>query len=368
MGKKSDLEQLKEIFNQFDADTIAFAMNELQEGAHCCKSYKDFDDPGPEVEVGAESRVAIEDMAYLERIIAESNLLPVHYLEEGAAVQRAVARVTLKESYSGLPAGSGWATGFLVSPSLFMTNNHVIPSESFARKVGMQFNYQLDYNGVPQTVEEYSTNPDDVFYTNASLDFTIVRLNRRCRWIFKKLLSEHEDLYYGEQDVNYPASEYTPDPFGPLPPRPIPPLPRAPFQPIPRPIPFPRLGRVCTTPGQKWGYIRLNNSISFATRQHVNIIQHPSGRRKEVALQKNTITNIYTNRLRYETDTEPGSSGSPVFNNAWDLITIHHAGGERRNGVWINNEGMRMDKIIANLRSHYGGTTTGSQILSELGI
>jgi V8-like Glu-specific endopeptidase len=106
----------------------------------------------------------------------------------------------------------------------------------------------------------------------------------------------------------------------------------------------------------------------MAVGQHVNIIQHPRGRRKEVSLQKNTITNVYQNRIRYTTDTEPGSSGSIVCNNAWDLIAIHHAGGLNQNGVWINNEGMRIDKIVANLKSHFSSSPVGNKILKELGI
>jgi V8-like Glu-specific endopeptidase len=39
--------------------------------------------------------------------------------------------------------------------------------------------------------------------------------------------------------------------------------------------------------------------------------------------------------------TIPGSSGSPVFNDAWKVIAIHHAGGEL-----ISNE--RGDRMFAN--------------------
>ncbi len=340
-NKKTDLEQLKGILKQFDPDTIQQAL----EGDPCRKSCKDFDDPGPEVKVGSESHVALEEIAYMERIIQESNLLPVHFLEEGAVVQRAVARVTRD--------GLAWATGFLVSPSLFLTNNHVIPSEAFARTVAMQFNYQLDYMGNPQTAEVYTTDPDDVFYTNASLDFTLVRLNQRCRWVW--VLAR--DLWRTSM-----ARETEEDVYG---------LKRVGLQPIPvirdwviRPP------RVCTVAGESWGYLRLPSSITYALGEHLNIVQHPRGRRKEVALQKNNITNIYTSRIRYTTDTDPGSSGSPVFNNQWDLIAIHHAAGEWDSATlaWLSNEGMRMDKIVADLRSHYGGTATGAQILTELGI
>ena len=346
VDKKTDLEQLKGILEQFDQKTIQQAVEGLLEGAPCRKSYKDFDDPGPEVRVGSESHVTLEEIAYLERIIQESNLLPVHFLEEGAVVQRAVARVTKD--------GSGWGTGFLVSPSLFMTNNHVIPNEAFALRCAMQFNFQLDYMGNPQTVDAYTPDPDDVFYTNSSLDFTLIRLNPHCHPVYIKVRDLWRTRIGGEAEEDVLERLTLMQPV-------------AAAQPLLRD----RLLRmVCIAAGGSWGYLRLPSSITYAVGEHLNIVQHPQARRKEVALQKNNITNIYTNRIRYTTDTEPGSSGSPVFNNQWDLVVIHHAAGEWDSaaGEWLSNEGMRMDKIVADLRSHYGGTPTGDQILTELGI
>lgn len=345
VSKKTDLEQLKGILEQFDQKTIQQAVEGLLEGVPCRKSYKDFDDPGPEVKVGSESRVNLEEIAYLEQIIQESNLLPVHFLEEGAVVQRAVARVTKD--------GSGWGTGFLVSPSLFMTNNHVIDTAAFALRCAMQFNFQLDYMGNPQTVDAYTPDPDDVFYTNPSLDFTLIRLNQHCHMVYRRF----GDLWrtrIGETEEDVLERLPTMQPVA-----------------VAQPLLRDRLLRmVCVAAGESWGYLQLPPSITYAVGEHLNIVQHPQARRKEVALQKNNITNIYTNRIRYTTDTEPGSSGSPVFNNQWDLVAIHHAAGEwdPATGLWLSNEGMRMDKIVADLRSHYGGTATGAQILTELGI
>jgi endonuclease G len=98
------------------------------------------------------------------------------------------------------------------------------------------------------------------------------------------------------------------------------------------------------------------------------VIQHPQARSKEVALHDNEITTIFASAIRYRTDTEPGSSGSPVFDNEWELIALHHAGGDFQNGQWLNNEGMRIDMIIDDLQNHYRGTPAGQAILNELGI
>lgn len=365
--EKSDLEQLRGILGQFSEETITRAVRDYVEDDICQKSYKDFEDPGPEVEVGEESRIDFGDMSDLERLIAEKNFLPVHFLEEGAVVQKAVARVVRTSS------GSGWGTGFMVSPTLFMTNNHVIPSQAFARSVSMQFNYQLDYSGTPQSVDAYTPDPDSVFYTNAPLDFTLVKLNPRCKFVISSTRTATPATLVREADF---AEDDDEEEAGLLF--------EAPYRATARrsvAVSRSRIGRyrrLCIPAGQKWGYLQLTDAISYAgpgganhpLGQHVNVIQHPRGRRKEVALQRNNLKNIYATRIRYTSDTEPGSSGSPVFNNHWDLIAIHHAAGEwdPNAGAWVSNEGMRMDKIIADLRSHYAGTTTGDQILSELGI
>lgn len=385
--KEINLEEMKKkLLKDFSLIKLQETLQEYTGGTFLQKSYKDFDYPDEkeEVKIGTESRVPLEEKATMERIIpTEYNLLPVHFLEEGAHVQRGVGRVTLIESHAGLPAGSGWATGFLVSPSLFLTNNHVIWDKEFAKKVEIQFNYQLDFNGNPQAVDTYTTNPDDVFYTNATLDFTILRLNPHCRYLYP-LDPVGPPYIFPREAMHQSIIEYTPHPGFPDPippgPDPLPPGPQPPtLDPrVVRDIGLIRdIGRtfqprkVCYTAGHSWGFIQLRDNMTFTTPQHVNIIQHPQGRHKEVALQENHLTHIYSTRVRYTTDTEPGSSGSPVFDNSWDLISIHHAAGERhatQPNTWINNEGMRIDIIVADLRNHFGGTARGDRILQELGI
>jgi hypothetical protein len=80
---------------------------------------------------------------------------------------------------------------------------------------------------------------------------------------------------------------------------------------------------------------------------------------------------IYENAVRYRTDTEPGSSGSPIFDSEWEIIGIHHAGGDRdpqNLSVWLNNKGIRIDKIIADIRESFGREPGGHAILNELGL
>jgi len=58
--------------------------------------------------------------------------------------------------------------------------------------------------------------------------------------------------------------------------------------------------------------------------------------------------------LHYRAPTEPCSSGSPIFNEQWKLIRIHHAGGEaiRRldgTGTYAANEGIWIESIRKDL-------------------
>jgi hypothetical protein len=69
----------------------------------------------------------------------------------------------------------------------------------------------------------------------------------------------------------------------------------------------------------------LRDSLVVVPSDLVNIIQHPRGRPKEVALQDNRVARVDNVIVQYSCDTEPGSSGSPVFNNQWNLVALHHA-------------------------------------------
>ena len=67
--------------------------------------------------------------------------------------------------------------------------------------------------------------------------------------------------------------------------------------------------------------------MHVAVDETVTIIQHPRGRPKEIALRENRVVRADGVVLQYACDTEPGSSGSPVFNDQWKpvAISVHHA-------------------------------------------
>src|SRR6185436_19776872 len=57
------------------------------------------------------------------------------------------------------------------------------------------------------------------------------------------------------------------------------------------------------------------------------IIGHPDGRDLEIALQDNHLIAYNEHLLHYRTPTEPGNSGSPVFEHEdWRVVALHHRG------------------------------------------
>lgn len=105
------------------------------------------------------------------------------------------------------------------------------------------------------------------------------------------------------------------------------------------------------------------DSLIIMPSEYVNIIQHPRGRPKEVALQDSRVVKVDNVVVQYSCDTEPGSSGSPVFNNQWRLVALHHAsvatgpgqGGRTvagaAPGARFLNEGIRLSAIAIWLES-----------------
>ena len=118
---------------------------------------------------------------------------------------------------------------------------------------------------------------------------------------------------------------------------------------------------------QRFGYLPLLSNLGKALEgEWLTILQHPGGQRKQVAARENRLLKRTDTLLWYSTDTLGGSSGSPVTNNDWFVVALHHAGiPVRRDGKiqaldgadwdgndesqihWEANEGIRAS-VIAN--------------------
>jgi V8-like Glu-specific endopeptidase len=78
-----------------------------------------------------------------------------------------------------------------------------------------------------------------------------------------------------------------------------------------------------------------------------------TGQPKQLAIVDNQVAYSDERIAQYLTDTLPGSSGAPVFNDAWELVAIHHSGGwipePNSSSTHFRNEGIRIPAILRDL-------------------
>lgn len=112
--------------------------------------------------------------------------------------------------------------------------------------------------------------------------------------------------------------------------------------------------RIQGNANEEWGFLPLKPAI-VEVDDWVNIIQHPSGGPKQIALYHNVVAYADATRVQYLTDTLPGSSGSPVFNSDWDVVALHHAARNFQEGSnskqrFVRNEGIAINAVIGGLQ------------------
>lgn len=171
------------------------------------------------------------------------DFLPVSFFAVGRAASRSVARVAFR---NGDPQG----TGFMVSPRLFLTNQHVINDASHAKSFVLEFENELDAKKAKRRITRF--NIDTTFFLadpEDDLDFALMAVG-------SKIDGPRELADFG---------------FLPL----------------------------------------FDTPDKHIKGAFVNVIQHPDGRPKETVVRENRIVHRTATTLIYGSDTLPGSSGSP---------------------------------------------------------
>ncbi len=111
-----------------------------------------------------------DDELSLERVIGENTLRHLYYLRQALVVAESVVRIDI----NGQPNG----TGFLVAPGIVMTCNHVIPNAQQASRAAARF---FEEQPDPSTTEPprraVIVKVEEMLYTNAKLDFTLLKLH-----------------------------------------------------------------------------------------------------------------------------------------------------------------------------------------------
>lgn len=220
---------------------------------------------------------------YQEKIIGENTLRHIFFLDLAVEASRSVVHLCVTKSNGKLSYG----TGFLITPCLLITNNHVIASSTEAHQTEYSFNYQLGRDGRLLDTVPAQVMPSGLFYTNPDLDYTVTQL--------------------------------------------------------------------ADNPGNVFGSLKLRPTIPLKD-DRVTIIQHPGGHLKKISIQNNFIVYADRKAVQYTTSTLPGSSGSPVLNEQYEVIAIHHSGGmlvePGSNQTYLRNEGTSMVAILDDLRKN----------------
>jgi len=224
---------------------------------------------------------------------------PARWRDKMARVEDWVCRVEI----GGHPVG----TGFLVGPDAVLTNHHVLhqvlAGDVPAAEVTCRFDYKMLSTGAwnegvsvrlhpaewrlassPNSAAERGRTPDQPPPAAGELDYTLVRL----------------------------AVAFGGAPRGCLA------LPREP--------------------------------AAFVPGMPLVIAQHPHGKPLKFAVDTDSVIGVNAGgtRVRYATNTEPGSSGSPVFDLGWNPVALHHLGDPAYDHPAAYNQGVPLHLI----RSH----------------
>lgn len=112
---------------------------------------------------------------------------------------------------------------------------------------------------------------------------------------------------------------------------------------------------VANNPGNDFGFIDIRTPGSLNTDSRINIIQHPGAGMKKIAIRENGLKHYDDQILQYWTDTEHGSSGSPLFDDRWEIVGLHFRYDSALSpgqSPIIYNEGHNIQVILSDLLTH----------------
>jgi len=262
--------------------------------------------------------------ALMERVILTQDWMSFPSSDIASGAAHPVARIV--ELPDQRHEAQGFATGFLVSDHLLLTNHHVFPGINDCLNCGAHFMYFEDERGTNKGIF-FELDPQMFFLSDEAFDFALVAV--KAKGLGGEMLTD------------------------------------------------------C-------GRVRLIEATGkILTGDPVNIIEHPDGGIRKYATTNNRLVDILdSGYLHYETDTAKGSSGSPVFNQDWELVALHHSGvPEMKNGVilrndgkpwdseadpdgdsihWVANEGIRVSSLVKALRDTKLPSPQKQELLNRL--
>ena len=321
------LDQLKKSEKRFDDaidSNVRGTLTNLREGSLPSEISTTFA-TGPVVDTNTnliQRKVMLEevkkepvDFAF-DRAIGKNDSVYSNFVELIRLAKQKVGRVVIKQGSRNL----GYATGFMVAENLMLTNWHVFQTEDMVEDSEIQFFYEYDTQGHPVTPVCFPLRANVFFHSNKGLDYCLVGVG-----------SSDTTGKFSLADVGYIYLDPT------------------------------------------------HGKIGSEGEEALNIIHHPEGDYMQLSIRENLFVKITPVSIWYYTDTAPGSSGSPVFNDQWQVVGLHHMGIGKKNDagkyvdkngleiplvngkidiskvVWEYNEGIRISVILEDVFAKFPG-------------
>lgn len=199
--------------------------------------------------------------------------LPFAFVEGARTVARSIARLAAPRIFNGQQQdGLGFGTGWLIAPGLLITNHHVIECRSADESSATPTDFRLQAEQVMARFD---------FYREQDL---IAEPRLECRGAH--LLASNEQLDYALLELIEADKIADREPL-----------------------------------------ILAQGQPVLTRGNRLNIVQHPGGGALQYAIRNNFFVQMGSTNdfIRYQTDTEPGASGSPVCDDDWQVLALHHA-------------------------------------------
>jgi V8-like Glu-specific endopeptidase len=261
----------------------------------------------------------------LEKVINKLNKFHdiTRWREAMAAIETRVCRISVSTN-----KGKIFGTGFLVGPDVVMTNHHVIDAVIAGEKNEQNANgrsakatdvvCQFDYKKVAG-------------YLNQGIEVKLAT-----KWLIDSspasavdLMPEPKPGLPGVEELDYALLR------------------------LERKLgdqPITGTGENAELQADKRGWIKVPaGKQTFDAQTPIFIVQHPDAAPLAFAMDTTGVLGPNGNgtRVKYTTNTLGGSSGSPCFNQDWELVALHHSGDPNFDPITkpAYNEGIPMHAI-----------------------
>jgi V8-like Glu-specific endopeptidase len=224
---------------------------------------------------------------------AGSEMIWISDVERMLECAKSVARIEVQTFSNGNPRGSSTGTAWLLTPNLALTCRHVIEAM-----------------GTLDT----SINPRDLRMqiSNALLTFDYT--------------SGGKGLQYKVSSLEYPSFESPSLDYAII-----------------------RLEDRSDKPLHDRGYLWLDSDSPLTSQTSLYIIQHPLGHPQQISGDLFIKPSTSPGYILYRTPTNPGTSGSPVFNRtSWGVIALHNG----ENTQARLREGLLLKAVMSDIKMH----------------